>query len=74
MLLDIEPCHRLNRPISVIVMFRIAICGELLKLDVGHMANSMAILMCLNMELNGLTLCIISLNHVLLYMLHMYSI
>jgi len=40
-----EPCHRLNRPISVIVMFRIAIYGELYKLDVGPMANSVAILM-----------------------------
>lgn len=51
-----EPCHRLNRLISVIVMFHIAICGELLKIDVGHMANSVAILMCLTTELNGLTL------------------
>jgi len=51
-----EPCYRLNRPISVIVTFRIAICGEMLKLDVGHMANSVAILMCLTTELNGLTL------------------
>jgi len=37
-------------------MFHIAICGELLKIDVGHMANSVAILMCLTTELNGLTL------------------
>jgi hypothetical protein len=51
-----EPCHRLNRHISVIVMFRIAICGELLKLYVGHVANSVAILTCLTAELIGLTL------------------
>jgi hypothetical protein len=52
-----EPCNRLNRPISVIVMFRIAICGELLKLGVGHVANSVAILLCLTTNVNGLTVC-----------------
>ena len=35
MLLDVQNHDRLNQPICVIVMFRIAICGELSKLDVG---------------------------------------
>lgn len=71
-----EPCHRLNRPISVIVMFRIAIYGELYKLDVGPMANSVVILMCLTTELNGLTLSVhyVIESHVVVYVTYVQYI